>query len=519
MDNIKNPIIERLYNLHKKTGYLDKYGNSLIITILIFLVFFIIISYFYIKQNIEPIKKDWGSMKCHPAVIPFAGIINKPKGQSIFEFTNNNFAECTSIILSQIIKIFTSPIYAITNITSDIFKMIMEADNVMSLIIYKITNSIENLFKLIYSRIFSFLPELQKIIIYMQDSFQKTNGVLATSLHFMSALYYTLRAFLGAFIEIIIKAMVISTAIIIGLWVVPFTWPLAAASTSFYVVIMILMGIIVNRSSRILGIVEKKVPPKPSGSKCFHKDTLLKTINGSIKISEINVGQKLQDGSIVTAVFECCALYEELYKLDDIKVTGSHLVFHKNKGWISVANHPDAIHIDNDQDKVYCINTSNKLIKINNSSFLDWDELQDFDIASLIKLFNIKSRKDIHSNIDPALHPDTPIILSDGTKTTISKIKVNDIIEGGDTVTSVVKINASTLKNVKRYTSMHLEDTFIGTNIQEAYYNLGEIIDDKIIEKVDVKEFYHLTTDSGFFTINGIHISDYSSGIEFLLDY
>lgn len=517
MDNIKNPIIERLYNLHKKAGYLDKYGNSLIITIFIFLIFFIIISYFYIKQNIEPIKKDWGSMKCHPAVIPFAGIINKPKGQTIFEFTNNNFAECTSIILSQIIKIFTAPVYAVTNITSNIFKMVMEADNVMSLIIYKITSSIENLFKLIYSRIFSFLPELQKIIIYMQDSFQKTNGVLATTLHFMSALYYTLRAFLGAFIEIIIKAMIIATAIIIGLWVVPFTWPLAAASSLFYYIIMILMIIIVTRSSRILGIVEKKVPPKPGN--CFHKDTLLETIDGPIKISQLNVGQKLKDGSIVTATFKCSALYEELYELDNIKVTGSHMVFHSNKGWISVANHPSAIHIDNDQEFVYCINTSNKVIKINNTSFLDWDELEDFDIVGLVRLFNIKSRKDIHSNIDPALHPDTPIILSNGNKTTISNVKVNDIIEGGDTVTSVVKINAQTLKNIKKYTTMNSSDTFIGTNIQEAYYNLGEIIDDEIIQSVDVKEFYHLTTDTGFFTISGTHISDYSCGIEFLLDY
>ena len=258
MDNIKNPIIERLYNLHKKAGYLDKYGNSLLITIFIFFIFFIIIAYFHVKQNIEPIKKDWGSMKCHPAVIPFAGIINKPSDQTILEFTSNNFMDCTSIILTQIIKIFTSPLYAMTSITNDVFNMISQADNTMSLIIHKITNSIQNLFKLIYARIFSFLPELQKLIIYIQDSFQKTNGVLGTTLHFMSALYYTLRAFLGAFIEIIIKAMIISTAIIIGLWVLPFTWPVAAAATVIYVIIMVLMGLIVNSSSRILGIVEKK---------------------------------------------------------------------------------------------------------------------------------------------------------------------------------------------------------------------------------------------------------------------
>ena len=517
MDNIKNPIIERLYNIHKKAGYLDKYGNSLLITIFIFFIFFIIIAYFHVKQNIEPIKKDWGSMKCHPAVIPFAGIINKPSAQTILEFTSNNFMDCTSIILTQIIKIFTSPLYAMTSITNDVFNMISQADNTMTLIIHKITNSIENLFKMIYARIFSFLPELQKLIIYIQDSFQKTNGVLGTTLHFMSALYYTLRAFIGAFIEIIIKAMIISTGIIIGLWVVPFTWPLAAASTVIYVIIMVLMGKIVNSSSRILGIVEKKIPPKPG--KCFHKDTLIETIEGSIKISQIHPGVILKDGSKVTETFKCIAEDEDLYLLNNIKVTGTHMVFTESKGWIPVLLHPDAQLINNDQEYFYCINTSNKLIKINGTTFMDWDELQEIDVTFLLRAFNIKSKEDIHKIINPALHPSTPITLENGRKIKISEINVNDIIEGGDTVLSVVKINAKDMKNFKKYTTMHSTETFIGKNIQEAYYNLGEIIDDENILEPDENIFYHLVTDTGYFNINGTNISDYNSGMEFIFDY
>jgi len=516
MDNIKNPIIERLYNIHKKAGYLDKYGNSLLITIFIFFIFFIIIAYFHVKQNIEPIKKDWGSMKCHPAVIPFAGIINKPSDQTILEFTSNNFMDCTSIILSQIIKIFTTPLYAMTNVTGDVFNMIQQADNTMTLIIHKITKSIENLFKMIYARIFSFLPELQKLIIYIQDSFHKTNGVLGTTLHFMSALYYTLRAFIGAFVEIIIKAMIISTAIIIGLWVLPFTWPVAATATVIYVIIMVLMGLIVSSSSRILGIVEKKIPPKPGS--CFHKDTIIETINGGVKISEIQVGDILKDGSKVTETFKCNS-EEELYILNGIKVTGLHYVFSDKNGWIPVKRHPNAQLITNDQDYVYCMNTTNKLIKINDMIFMDWDELQEIDVTFLVKQFNIKSKEDIHKFINPALHPDTPIILENGRKTKISEINVNDIIEGGDVVMAVVKIDSSDMKNFKKYTTMHSTETFIGKNIQEAYYNLGEIIDDENISNVDEKIFYHLVTDTGYFTINGTHISDYNSGIEFIFDY
>ena len=523
MDNIKNPIIERLYNLHKKAGYLDKYGNSLLITIFIFFIFFIIIAYFHVKQNIEPIKKDWGSMKCHPAVIPFAGIINKPKGQSILEFTSNNFMDCTSIILTQIIKIFTAPLYSLTSATNNVFQMISQADNTMSLIIYKITDKIEKLFKLIYSRIFSFLPELQKLIIYIKDSFEKTNGVLAGTLHFMSGIYYTMRAFLGAFIEIIIKAMVISTAIIIGLWVLPFSWPLAAASTVFYVLIMVLMGTIVNSSSRILGIVEKKIPPKPVNN-CFHGDTILKTKNGNIKMSDIQVGQELFDGSKITAVFKCSYGRPDIVSIDGIKVSGMHPIFHEKKGWIPADLHPDSTIIDSDTDVLYCINTTNKVIKINNSTFLDWDELDNSDMTKLNKLFKIKSRKSIHELLDSGFHPDTPIKLIDNSITTISNIKINDkLCPHGEhmdcpKVTAIVKIDASNLKNIKKFTTMSDNNTFIGANINEAYYNLGEIIEDERVE-TDSKVFYHLTTDTGYFTINNTEVIDYNGNMEFIFDY
>ena len=150
---------------------------------------------------------------------------------------------------------------------------------------------------------------------------------------------------------------------------------------------------------------------------------------------------------------------------------------------------------------------------------MDWDELQEIDVTFLLKAFNIKSKEDIHKIINPALHPSTPITLENGRKIKISEINVNDIIEGGDTVLSVVKINAKDMKNFKKYTTMHSTETFIGKNIQEAYYNLGEIIDDENILEPDENIFYHLVTDTGYFNINGTNVSDYNSGMEFIFDY
>ena len=83
-DSIFN-VINKIYN---KAGFLEKYGGSLWLTIILIIVFFVAISYFNVMNNIQPIKADWLNQRCSPSVMPFAGIINKPDNQSAFEFTS-----------------------------------------------------------------------------------------------------------------------------------------------------------------------------------------------------------------------------------------------------------------------------------------------------------------------------------------------------------------------------------------------------------------------------------------------
>ena len=87
MDNIANKISE-LYN---QSTYTEKNGGSVFMTVLILFVFFIAMSYFYVMSKAQPIKDNWVSERCSPAVMPFAGLINKPQGQSAFDFTGENF--------------------------------------------------------------------------------------------------------------------------------------------------------------------------------------------------------------------------------------------------------------------------------------------------------------------------------------------------------------------------------------------------------------------------------------------
>ncbi len=109
MDDISNT----LKNIYNNKGYLDKYGGSLFITVFALFIFFLMYAYFYVMNNMKPIKADWTNQRCNPTVIPFAGLINKDPNMTAFEYTGKNFSGCVNNILLHIANDFLKPFYYI----------------------------------------------------------------------------------------------------------------------------------------------------------------------------------------------------------------------------------------------------------------------------------------------------------------------------------------------------------------------------------------------------------------------
>ena len=128
MDN----IIKVINNMYAKKNYLDTYGGSVLMTGLIMVTFFCLISYYLVMNNIGPIKADWVNKRCSPGVIPFAGLINPPTdGTSAFDFTSQNFTFCIQSILKQITGYAMEPVNAMVNIILDVFKELKNAIDVI----------------------------------------------------------------------------------------------------------------------------------------------------------------------------------------------------------------------------------------------------------------------------------------------------------------------------------------------------------------------------------------------------
>ena len=105
---------------------------------------------------------------------------------------------------------------------------------------------------------------------------------------------------------------------------------------------------------------------------CFHPETILETNKGHIKISSIEVNDIIYPNIQVKGILKL-ENNQTLYNLNNVYVSGTHLVFYKNK-FIFVSEHPNSIKTNIKTEFLYCLITSNHLIPIKNTIFHDWED-------------------------------------------------------------------------------------------------------------------------------------------------
>jgi hypothetical protein len=221
------------------------------------------------------------------------------------------------------------------------------------------------------------------------------------------------------------------------------------------------------------------------------------------------VGDILLDKNEITACIKVETKGSDLYKLNDVIVSDSHIVRCEDQ-WICVSEHPEAIAIDSyDKPYLYCLNTSNKTITINDTVFTDWDEIYGDDLA------NIKT-EDIHKFVDWGFAGHTKIKMQNGCEKEISDISVGDILENGENVYGVVKINGS---NVIEQFEYNLGNHLViegGPNL--VVYNQSKPSIEKTKIPDNHSKLYHLLTDTKTFNVGHIKIYDYNAAVDLFLD-
>ena len=425
--------VNSIYDLN----FLDVYGSSLILFIIITLFVFFVFTFCKILQNKADIAADWVNQRCNPVNIPFAGFIMDPKDKSQFEYTNDNFQYCIQNVLSSIIGNFLEPFHYMLSSITNIFVAIGAAIQDIRVILERIRNSISEIASDILNRIINILTPIQVMLVAVMDTFSKIQGITTSVLYTMLGAYYTLKSFMGAMLELIIKMLIVLVIIIVGLWILPFTWPVAATMSLVFTAIAIPLAIIIYFMTEVLHVQTSGIP----ALRCFDKNTpfmLQKYIGKTIE--ELCPGDVLLDGTTVTAKIKVLSTGLDMFTLNGITVSGCHIVKY-NQVWMPVRNHPQAVALTKyDEPYLYCLNTSTKTIVLNNTVFTDWDEIYNDKLEQVLAYKNINNLENITNVLDKGFNENVKIKLIEGYKS-IKHVEVGDILATGGIVYGTVELN------------------------------------------------------------------------------
>uniref|UniRef100_A0A6C0DL60 Vint domain-containing protein n=1 Tax=viral metagenome TaxID=1070528 RepID=A0A6C0DL60_9ZZZZ len=540
--------INKVEKIYEKLTYFDQYGSSFILFIIITIVLLLFTGASYAFSNIQFIKDDWANQRCKPYIMPIAGFINKPPDISIKDFTAQNFTYCIQNTSRNITGIAIEPINFATNTMTKIAGSMSDAINDIRAMTSKTRSFFQSVTEEIMGRLMNIMIPLQQIIISFKDFISKIQGTMTASLFTSLGTFYALKSLLGAIAQFIIIILITLAALIAVFWIFPFTWGAALANTAIFVALSIPMALILTFMTNVLHVNTGLSVPTLKSSKCFDKNTEFVMNNGIVKkISEIEVGEKLENNNLITSKIIVESKDSVMYNLNGVIVSNSHLVKYNDK-WVAVENHPQAVKLDNyccDGDGtggmrgtfLYCLNTESKTIELNNMIFSDWDEIFDEEIDKIknMKIKNVKysfddlyddniKNSDIHKYIDGGFHPNTIIRLKDGIVKKIKNINIGDILENGERVYGYVEIDGENIFEQCSYCLAKNKFVVGGTNLNicDKTINFTSTLDldkrNKKLYKHKEAKLYHLLTNKKTFYVNEIQFYDYNSCIDLFLD-
>lgn len=515
-------IYDQISDLYTKGGYFTRYAGDIWLTIIVCLIVFVIVSYYHVQNSIQPILDDWSNQRCNPAVIPFAGMINAPTGESALQFTGENFEQCTQNVLGEITQYRFMPIYYLLNAITSMFSELSDAMDSMRSMFNNMRSSVSDQGNDLFSRSLNITLPILQIFRKLGSIIGKVQGTLVSGMYTLYAGYITTESLFLFIYEATISILYIMLAFILVCFGIGWLFPpvlatgfAAAAFMSILLIPTIIMIVIMQDIFSTSGI---DAPPAVPGY-CFSRDTLLKMANGKLKkMRDIIVGDELAESGKVTAVMQSSSYGCHIFNIDGVIVTATHKIYHDGN-WICASEHPRGYFVDDFQDPlVYCIGTSSKTIKVKNMVFSDWDEVDDVDINELrlcpkLGLPQSFNRENVHEYLDSGLHPETIVYLDDGRGVPISDIEVNDVLLFGEKVTSVIKAKADDLNSFRSISHDGSVILRCSKNTDVTIDSLGE--DDLEFEEVENPRFMnHLVTDKGGFRLNGLLIGEYSRGVD-----
>lgn len=537
--------MDSLFEKYKNhNSYFNLYGGSFIITLLIVTIFFILISYFYIQTNADDIKKDWDNKRCRPHVLPFAGMIQDTGDKSVRDYTTDNFKECMKDVLSDVLSIAVKPLMIITqnliNLKQSLTDDLRKIEDRLSEIGSRSFHGVTSIMGRIESKFGGVLIPIQLMIVQMRDTMNKVQGSMASVIYVILAMINMLRDTFQIIRDMLVSILAIMAAAVVALLASAVALaltlqfiPAAVAGTTAGIVtaISIVVGVILTMILKHVDtIIELTSDADYDG--CFDQDTIVQLRHGEEKrICDIQPYDVLKNGTMVTSVMKVKRGNIQMYEYDNVIVSKHHRIIFSDDKYIPVYQCNDSTHLkDYDKPYIYCINTTTKFIKINNTYFVDWDDLDKneiFTVYNKIKSLshhenterqydlnkNRISRHLLHEYVDNGFHGNTRITLKNGKSILLQNIEPGMKTKNNNTILALITIK---MKNVPL---IELMEGNKRTGIICSYNKIPMNMCDIQFMKHRKEEYvmYHVITDTTEIDIGNFTFRDYNNLMESLL--
>lgn len=255
-------IVSEINQIYDTSGFTEKYGHHLYITVIVSIAVAIGVAYFTIMSKIKPIRNNWLKEKCKPNIIPFAGFIYNPDNKSVLEASADNFAECAHNITRDVASYSLLPFnYLLSTITS-VFKQAASTIVSMRSVLNQVRNNVSEVTGDITGRAFNIMTPIQKLASDMKSTMTMANGAVTGGIYTLYGSYLSLKSLIGSIISFVIFALIGLVVVILILWAIPFFgWIPAAIATAVYIGISIFVLVVIHDFQKKLnGNVEQDVP-------------------------------------------------------------------------------------------------------------------------------------------------------------------------------------------------------------------------------------------------------------------
>ncbi len=373
----------------------------------------------------EEIKSNWSQYR-GDLLYMFAAPLFKPDDdkRSRFEFATDNFREVVKSNMTKLFGILLAPVF-------QIFKLLMNATgqslqgifNTRS-ILSKMWNKFNEMIDIFMRRFYEMFHRLRVTFVGLNHAMSKAMGAAVGSIYsglsLMNAIFSTMD-------------LVITVCMGIALSLVPVMLFTPWAILPFLGIIV--PTIMFAKDSGYKGDLDFLIDVF-----CFDGNTVVLTAKGPQPIKDVAIGTELAHGKgTVTGRMEFSVHTADLYELQGVKVTGSHIVFDAAGKPMFVYEHPAARKLPPAIVTLYSLTTSSRRIPIQSATghlmFADWEELADDDtqlkewnahVFQALNGFKPASQSSVAYNSEAVFHPNQKVKMADHTYESLRNIRPGD---------------------------------------------------------------------------------------------